>query len=595
VTPLSNLLQASRNSDSEVARRREAARSLPLRVVCWEEFRQDVAGLRDRLDDESDGGWLLACDDAYVFAVGLFGLWHSGRHAILPPNEQPGTLRLLEGRSAGVLCDSPDWPGEHTPISPLKGTRSTRPALLTPLDREAVAVEIYTSGTTQEERPVPKRVRHLEDEVAGLASLWDPMVGSALVFSTASHRHLYGLLFGVLWPLVSGRSFHAGRFLHVDELLKPMLDTEESVLASVPTTLRRLASHTRAEDLASRCCAIFSSGGPLARETALRLEATAGRAPLEVLGSTETGGIAWRQQSASAGEAQWTPFDRVEVLRKGTDDLLRVRSPFVSIGDVDAGFATGDRIETSQNGRFLLRGRSDRIVKIGEKRLDLDKLAAELRRHECVDDVALVTLDRETGARIAAAVVPSEIGRGVVEAEGRRELGRRLRTRLAGSFDPVTHPRYWRIVPEIPSNEQGKVRRDAILALFETISDTPDDTPAEAPELVYEFSAQGFAERSCRVPKDLSCFAGHFPSVPVVPAVLQLDWAIALAYRLVAPERPVAEVESLKLKTRLLPGDRFQLQVRVVDENRVDFQLANEEFTHASGRIRFESLSAGPS
>ena len=75
-------------------------------------------GLRDRLSGAPSGGWLLLTEDAYSFAVGLLALWHSGRHAISPPNKQPGALRSQQTRAAGVLSDRPDWFQEGSTLAP---------------------------------------------------------------------------------------------------------------------------------------------------------------------------------------------------------------------------------------------------------------------------------------------------------------------------------------------------------------------------------------------------------------------------------------------------------------------------------------------
>jgi len=88
-----------------------------------------------------------------------------------------------------------------------------------------------------------------------------------------------------------------------------------------------------------------------------------GSAPCEVLGSTETGGIAWRVQSEGDPESAWTPFPRARV--EARDGLLHVRSPQ---SDLEHGVTTGDAIELATGGRFLLRGRADRIVKLFDER-----------------------------------------------------------------------------------------------------------------------------------------------------------------------------------------------------------------------------------
>jgi acyl-coenzyme A synthetase/AMP-(fatty) acid ligase len=342
VRPLPRLLQEPADPASPVARRWDPA-SRADRVLPWAALRGHVAALCRRLDAEPGGGWLLVSDDAYAFAVGLLALWHSGRHAISPPNTQPGTLRELETHAAGALSDRSDWFPERACLHPLldpgAGELSQLAPLdpgagelsqLAPLDPEALGVELFTSGTTGAGKPVSKRIRHLADEVEQLGAMWDEQLGDAVVFATATHQHLYGLLFGVLWPLCAGRVFQADHFLHAGELVPRMRAAEQCVLASVPTHLRRLARRGDLAGLRGRCRAVFSSGGLLPGETARRVEEALGQAPLEVLGSTETGGIAWRRQRAGRGESLWTALPRVRVTADPDGGSARVRSPFVS-------------------------------------------------------------------------------------------------------------------------------------------------------------------------------------------------------------------------------------------------------------------------
>ncbi len=587
MTCLCTLLQQPRAADLEVAWRREGDARAGT-VVRWEEFRQDVARLQTRLLDEPKGGWLLLTEDAYAFAVGLLGLWYSGCHAVLPPNRQKRTLGVLQTRVSGVLSDRAEWIEDGSSLHPVQGSGCCDLEAFVPLSRDALAVELYTSGTTGDEKSVIKRIRHLDDEVAQLSESWNSLVASSTVFSTASHQHLYGLLFGVLWPLCAGRIFHAHHFLHVGEMVPRMLETESCVLVSVPTTLKRLAHHARTPLLRDRCRAIFSSGGPLAGETAFEITAQVGSPPIEVLGSTETGGIAWRQQASEERVSLWTPFPTVRVARDEPTGLLRVKSPFVSVNDeCEGGFATGDRISLNNDGRFALEGRSDQVVKVGEKRLDLTEMASELRGHKCVEEAALLTLEREGELRVAAVIVPSIRGSEFIQREGRGSLSRALRASLAVVFDPVLHPRYWRIVNALPADSQGKLQLNTLRALFG--GSPPDEITADRPEVLGELSGSDFVERSCRVPLDLACFPGHFPNEPVVPGVLQFDWAMELVAQHLGHTPRVAEIISLKLTSPLRPGQRFRVRAHVVGDEKVEFKLWSKEATHATGRVRLEA------
>lgn len=580
--PLRHLLCESPGSSEAVAIRWDPA-SRSDRVFRWDEFRGHVAALRARIVRGPAGGWVLLTEDAYCFAVGLFALWHSGRHAISPPNAQPGTLEVLQTRAAAVLSDRPDWFPEGACLHPLLDSGPGDPTQLESLDPEAIALELFTSGTTGAEKPVTKRIRHLADEVEQLGATWDALLADAVVFATASHQHLYGLLFGVLWPLCAGRVFQADHFLHAGELVPRMRQATHSVLASVPTHLRRLSRRGDLAALRGRCRAVFSSGGLLAPETAERVAAALGRAPIEVLGSTETGGVAWRVQEAGELESLWTPLSRVQLSADPQTGCARVRSPFVS-GDASAlGFETGDRITLLAGGRFRLEGRADRVVKVGEKRLDLVQMESRLRAHRLVAELTLATIERDGELRVAAAVVPSERGWSLLRSEGRRAYGRALAADLGEDWDPVLHPRLWRFVPRLPENAQGKVSVAALRELFrEPESAAPSD---DRPEVLEERRAGDSIERECRVPLELACFSGHFPDLPVVPGVLQLDWAMELAAELLGAAPRVEAIETVKFRAALGPGAPFRMRVRV-GRGRVQLRLwwKSEEF--ASGLVR---------
>ena len=190
-----------------------------------------------------------------------------------------------------------------------------------------------------------KSVRHLEDEVATLEARFGAALGPGTrMLATAAPQHLYGLLFRVLWPLAAGRPFLRTPLLHPEELV-PTMDEGDFALASTPLALRRLAERAELTSRAAQCRAVFSSGGPLEAGVARRVADALGAPPYEVYGSTETGGIAVRQQWA--GDEAWQPLPGVTTALDPETERLVVTSPFVSGGEpADAGctrLATGDR------------------------------------------------------------------------------------------------------------------------------------------------------------------------------------------------------------------------------------------------------------
>jgi len=546
------------------------------------ELRARVAGLAARLRAEGGGRWLLHCEDAYAFAVALFAVAHAGGLAVLLPNRQAGTLARAAHLAQGALLDDPL--GDALPlarvIDPLDEAALAPPASLGPLDLRAPLLELSTSGTTGEGKQVPKALRHLDSEVAVLEASFGAALGPATqVFATASPQHLYGLLFRVLWPLAAGRPFHALTYLHAEELLPRIEDAGDALLASTPAHLSRIAGLERVR---GACREVFSSGGPLAPETADRVREALGRAPLEVFGSTETGGVAWRRQEPGPERLRWTPLPgvRIEAVAEGeAAGRLRVTSPFVSAGGEGAGgFTMGDRVELTGDGRFLLGARADRVVKVGEKRLSLPEMESQLCAHPFVSEAALLALEQGGETRVAAALVLTEPGRQALAAGGRRGVSARLAEDLALHWDRVLLPRAWRYLDALPRDAQGKTTQALLRELF---------TGSRAPIVHAETRGPLSLTREVAVPEDLVFLEGHFDGFPVVPGVVQVGWAIEAAQAALGAAPAVAAVENLKFKDLLLPGQRGVLEIEWNEARDVlRFRLAAGERVFSTGRLR---------
>jgi acyl-coenzyme A synthetase/AMP-(fatty) acid ligase len=551
VTPLSRLLAAPDPAPERlVAFGREGARTRA-------ELRRDVAALAARLAPAGGARVALHCHDAYAFAVALLAAGQAGAVAVLPPSRQPGALARLAGQVTRFVLDGTDEAElAGRPVwSPLGGPAAGVP--LGALAREAPLVEHFTSGTTGDEKPVAKAVRHLEDEVAVLAARFDAALGpEARMLSTASPQHLYGLLFRVLWPLAAGRPFLRTPILHPEELA-PYMDGDFA-LASTPAALRRLAERTELAAHAVRCRAVFSSGGPLEPDVARRVAEATGAPPFEVYGSTETGGVAVRQQVA--GDEPWQPLPGVTV-ELAEDGRLAVTSPFVSCGEPAPGglarLVTGDRAEWAGGG-FRLRGRADRVVKIAEKRLSLPEMESRLREHPAVADAALVLMGDGPGEpRVGAVVVPTPAGRALHAAGGRRAVGRELAEHLARDFDRVLLPRVWRVVEVLPRDAQGKTPQRALRALVESGA-----RPTQ-PERLGERRTDGATEIDWRVPADLAQLEGHFPGHPIVAGVVQLGWVMDALAEALGAAPALDQLEALKFHEVLGPGARARLRLEV--------------------------------
>ena len=251
----------------------------------------------------------------------------------------------------------------------------------------------------------------------------------------------------------------------------------------------------------------------------------------------------------------------------------------------------GDRVRLLGGGRFVLQGRADRVVKIGEKRLSLPEMESRLLACAAVSDAALVTLERAGEMRVAAVVVPSAAARASLDRAERRVLARELSDALANDFDRVLLPRTWRFVEALPEDAQGKRPVGLLRALFDEPSVARRPREPREPRVLAEERTPDCCERSCEVPADLAQLDGHFPGSPIVPAVAQLAWVLALGAELNGGPQVLECVELFRLNEPLRPGDRFRLRV-ALESGTLRFRLWGEEREFSSGRLRLGAGSA---
>jgi len=116
-------------------------------------------------------------------------------------------------------------------------------------------------------------------------------------------------------------------------------------------------------------------------------------------------------------------------------------------------YRTGDLGRFLPDGNVEFLGRIDQQVKLRGHRIELAEIAVVLRSHPLVTDavVDLRTIDGEP--QLAAYVVPA--ARSTLTPDA-------LRAHLSGSLAPYMVPTAWTTIAEIPTNENGKVARQAL-------------------------------------------------------------------------------------------------------------------------------------
>ena len=398
---------------------------------------------------------VIACARPFNFLAALLAVWERGGEALIPASLQPDAIAAA---GSNVVRDHDVEGGQSTFSVTRHASAATDLFQKNCSDPFSCRLALYTSGSTGTPKCVEKTLAQLAREVENLHALWGRTLEQTCVLSTVPHYHIYGLLFRVLWPLTAGRP--ADETTCIDPLQLRALAQQRGphVLVSTPAHLARfpdllpLGEWLRPE-------MIFSSGGPLDAQSAARYRDAFGAAPYEVFGSTETGGVAWRSRDGSALEDAWTPFPGIGIAL-GHDGALRLDSPYLAERD----WRMDDAAELLPDGRFLLRGRLDRVVKVEGKRLSLPQLEQLLAKHAWVSGACAVALPGPQ--RVGVVVVPSAAGAAVLRSDGPRAVREALRAHLAAALEPSVLPRSYRFVDALPYDERGKLSAAAIERLF---------------------------------------------------------------------------------------------------------------------------------
>lgn len=390
---------------------------------------------------------LLTQKDSLAFSVWFCALSHLQKHIVLPPNEQQDTLL-----QALQLCD---WQvPEGLPELIFAASADCQVEL-----NHQSKISFFTSGSTGEPKLISKALAQLLIEVENLQWHFSSMIkADAVVASTVPHHHIYGLLFRILWPLLSGRSVYQTPVSYIEQLAE-LLNHYPVLLIASPAHLSRFGELNLLTDKAYAVDSIFSSGGPLADHLPVVYQQAISVTPIEIFGSTETGGIAYRQRFDGTG--RWQAFRGIE-LQADAEHCLAIRSPYLLS---EHWFQTQDRVKLSDDRQFELLGRADRVVKIEEKRLSLPELEAHAMQHFAVLQAVAAVLSLAK-PQLVLLVQLTESGLSMLQSEGRLSMAQQLKTHLLKRFDAVLMPKKIRYVETLPYNEQGKLPLKVLESFF---------------------------------------------------------------------------------------------------------------------------------
>ena len=201
--------------------------------------------------------------------------------------------------------------------------------------------------------------------------------------------------------------------------------------------------------------------------------------------------------------------------------------------------------------------------------------SADLDRADCLA-IRLLSLESIAAARRVGdfmLIVPRDAAARTLRRHGKDALVAQWRESLGEeALSPVLH---WRILEALPAAGSDAERR-ALLPirgplLGEIVRPAPDTLRCDL-----------------RVPFDLDVFAGHFASIPIVPAVLQVGWAVDLLRSHLHADARFAGLASAKFRRVMHPGMALTLAL-TRDGDRAQFEYVSGESLVSTGRLLFEA------
>jgi acyl-CoA synthetase (AMP-forming)/AMP-acid ligase II/3-hydroxymyristoyl/3-hydroxydecanoyl-(acyl carrier protein) dehydratase len=581
--PLSALDTASRPSDTILCYDGTFTGGL---YKTWVDFTEDTARLRSFIGQERAEKWILHCEDCWFFLVGFAALLQCKKEVLLTANISAEYIAEIRLPGIAVLTDQDMADSFSLPKILSSGGLPVPISAPPAVNRDETVILMYTSGTTGKPKTVRQRLTEFEIDNAFILSKWGEEVLSRKICSTVSQHHIYGLLFSILLPFTAGVPFRRSRIRYPEEL--EALTDSSYMLITVPAFLKRAVEIESVGPEAKRSLPlrspwILTSGGVLDPEIARRTDEILGFWPLEVYGSTETSGIAHRQ---SKNGLAWTPFDNAHISCNESGCLV-IRSPYIKD---PAGFTTGDLADILPDGRFLLKGRADSIVKIEEKRISLPEMESRLLQSGLVADAAVVAMaDRRQ--YLAAALVLNQAGAERFSHTEKYRINQYFREYLSGFFENVVIPKRWRYLEALPMDPQGKKKRDEIEALF--LRPEPADPPV-VPS-IHGVSCVKVRERTDTsavlelvFPPELDYFDGHFPEFKLLPAVAQLELAVRFADQYFAAGLALTGAKRIKFSAMIRPDAPVLLNLKYDPEKKaLRFTFTgSDERLYSSGTLR---------
>lgn len=321
---------------------------------------------------------------------------------------------------------------------------------------ENLNVNFYTSGFTGFPKLIEKTLKQFEAEALKIIGEFGEGLKDSIFVYSVPHYHSYGFVFDFLVPYILELKLADNRINYL-ETLNNFEEYKNITFITNPAFLKRIDKSSL--KIKSKWT-VFSSTGALDKEVNDLCIETFNTDAIEIYGSTEGGGMAYRKRSE---KDLWTRLKIVKLKVNENGSL------FCSSGYTGEGFwvHVGDVVDMKNEDEFELLGREDSIVKIEGKRISVQQIDRQILEDKNFKDSYTIYCKSENREYVASFIVLNDAN------ANEEDMRKYLKDYLKGYFEKIVIPKKIYFTDSIPRNEMGKIDRkqlDAIMEKFEVLN-----------------------------------------------------------------------------------------------------------------------------
>lgn len=315
---------------------------------------------------------------------------------------------------------------------------------------ENMNINFYTSGFP---KLIEKTLKQFEAEALKIIGEFGENLKDSIFAYSVPHYHSYGFVFDFLVPYILELKFLDNRINYL-ETLNNFEEYKEITFITNPAFLKRIDKSSL--KIKSKWY-VFSSTGALDKETSDLCIETFNTDAIEIYGSTEGGGMAYRKKSE---KDLWTRLKIVKLKVNENGSL------FCSSGYTGEGLwvHVGDVVDMKNENEFELLGREDSIVKIEGKRISVQQIDRQILQDKNFIDSYTIYCKSDKREYAASFIV-------LKDANANKDNMRKyIKDYLKDYFEKIVIPKKIYFIERIPRNELGKIERkklDEIMEGFE--------------------------------------------------------------------------------------------------------------------------------